>query len=259
MEYLVKNFGVEHLLFRDPMFSMRQNRVVELCDEIVRRGLKVSWKCETRMDCLDEATIAAMARAGCVGVNFGVESIDPEIQKGVHRKPIAMDEFIEKVGLCRKYDISTFAFFVVGLPGDTVETILDSIEFAVTIRGTPMHDWAVGLGFIEPDFYRIVNAHTMSLGNENMGGDDIIRMHRFAKVLQEGFLNRRGILKNERRGGVYAVAKRVADMASHVAAATMVAAGRVYFRRSVKPGPNPAVKLRTLQMATVESNGPRTV
>src|SRR6266545_3973068 len=126
MEHLVRDFGVEHILFRDPMFSMQQKRVVAICDEIVRRGLKVTWKCETRVDCLDEATIAAMARAGCTGVNFGVESIDPGVQKGVHRKPILVDEFREKVRLCREHVISTFAFFVVGLPGDTLSTILDS-------------------------------------------------------------------------------------------------------------------------------------
>ena len=271
MEYLVKNFDVEHLLFRDPMFSMRQNRVVEICDEIIRRGLKVSWKCETRMDCLDEETIAAMAKAGCAGVNFGVESIDPEIQKGVHRKPILMDEFVEKVRLCRKHNISTFAFFVVGLPGDTVHTILDSIEFAVNIRaswtqftvatpfaGTPMHEWAVKLGVIEPDFYRIVNAHTMSLGNENLEGHDIERLHHFARLLQETMLNRRGILKNERRQtGAYAIAKRGLDGLSHAAATATVAVGRRYFTRSIKPGPNRSLKARTLQMATAAADPQR--
>jgi MoaA/NifB/PqqE/SkfB family radical SAM enzyme len=273
MEYLVKNFDVEHLLFRDPMFSMQQKRVIQICDEITSRGLRVSWKCETRMDCLDEPTIAAMARAGCVGVNFGVESIDPEIQKGVHRKPILMDEFVEKVGLCRKHNISTFAFFVVGLPGDTVDTILDSIEFAVNIRaswtqftvatpfaGTPMHEWAVNLGVIQPDFYRIVNAHTMSLGNENMEGHDIERLHHFARLLQETMLNRRGILKNERRRtGAYVIAKHGLDWLTHRAATATVAVGRRYFKRRIKPGPNRTLKPRTLRMAGAGADVPRTV
>lgn len=258
MSHLVQDLGVEHLLFRDPMFSMQQKRVIEICDEIVRRGLKVSWKCETRMDCLDEATISAMARAGCVGVNFGVESVDPEIQKGAHRKPILRAEFLEKVALCRKYDISTFAFFVVGLPGDTVETIFDSIEFAVDIQaswtqftvatpfvGTPMHEWAVSLGVIQPDFYRIVNAHTQSAGNENIEGKDIERLHRFAKVLQELLLNRRGILKNERRqAGPYLFAKRGIDWLAHTVAAGAVRLGRPYFRWSIRPGPNRTLPLR---------------
>lgn len=249
MEYLVRDFGVQHIVFRDPMFSMQQKRVIAICDEIVRRGLNVTWKCETRMDCLDEPTIASMARAGCTGVNFGVESIDPEIQKGVHRKPILVDEFTEKVALCRKYHISTFAFFVVGLPGDTLRTILDSMEFAVTMKanwtqftvatpfvGTPMHDWAVREGFIAPEFYQIQNAHTMSPGNENLRAADIERLHRFAHVLQELLLNRKGVLKNERRRGVaYRAAKAALDGATHVAAVAAIKAARVYFDRTVKP------------------------
>lgn len=250
MEYLVRDLGVEHILFRDPMFSMQQKRVVAICDEIVRRGLRVGWKCETRMDCLDEPTIAAMARAGCTSINFGVESIDPAVQKGVHRKPILVEEFREKVGLCQKYDIATFAFFVVGLPGDTLQTILDSMEFAVTMHanwtqftvatpfvGTPMHDWAVKEGFISQDFYRIRNAHTSSPGNENLRAHDIERLHRFAHLLQ-GLLNRRGLLKNERRKDKpYRAAKACADGLARGLAALAVKGARRYFQRTVIPVP----------------------
>ncbi|HYM25547.1 MAG TPA: radical SAM protein, partial [Vicinamibacterales bacterium] len=249
MEHLVRTYGVEHILFRDPMFSMQQKRVVEICDEIVRRGLKVTWKCETRIDCLDEATIAAMARAGCTGVNFGVESIDPEIQKGVHRKPILIGEFKEKVAILRRFHIDTFAFFVVGLPGDTLQTILDSMEFAVEMKanwtqftvatpfiGTPMHDWAVKQGFIAPDFYQIRNAHTSSPGNENLVAADIERLHRFSKILQELLLNRKGLFKNERRRNLgYRAVKSVLDGMTHMAAVGALKAGRWHFERTIKP------------------------
>src|SRR5262245_15903443 len=147
-----------------------------------------------------------MAKAGCVSLNFGVESTDPEIQKGVHRKPILTGEFIEKVRLCRENGIATFAFFVAGLPGAPVANILNSIEFAVEIRanwtqftvatpfvGTPMHDWAVKQGFIEPDFYKIISAHEGSTGNEHLRPQDIVRLHRFAQFLQNYLINRRGI------------------------------------------------------------------
>jgi hypothetical protein len=251
MEHLVRQLGVEHILFRDPMFSLHQARVVQICEEILRRGLSVQWKCETRVDCLDEATIAIMARAGCTGINFGVESTDPEIQQGVHRKPILRQEFVEKVEICRKHHIATFAFFVVGLPGDTVQTILSSIEFAVDVRanwtqftvatpfaGTPMHDWAVRQGFIAPDFYRIISAHDGSPGNEHLRPRDIERLYRFARFLQDNLINRRGILKNEtRRDWGYRVARGATDIVMHAAAALMVRAGRWFFIRTITPRP----------------------
>lgn len=260
MEHLEREFGVEHILFRDPMFSMQQPRVMAICEEKLRRGLQVRWKCETRVDCLDPETIAMMGRAGCVGINFGVESIDPQVQKGVHRKPILVDEFVEKVALCHQHGIATFAFFVVGLPGDTLETILASIEFAVRMNsnwtqftvatpfiGTPMHRWAVEQELISPEFYRIVNAHTMSPGNGTLRAADIVRLHHFAKFLQDNFINRRGILKNVLRDDLpYRVTRSIADALSHAGALAIFRGGRAYFRRSVRPlPPAPGPRLQT--------------
>jgi len=265
MEHLVRKFGVEHILFRDPMFSAQQKRVVAICEEILRRGLTVNWKCETRVDCLDEPTIAIMARAGCVGVNFGVESIDPEIQKGVHRQPILERDFIETVAQCRRLGIGTFAFFVIGLPGDTVDTILLSIAFAARIRadwtqftvatpfiGTPMYDWAVDEGLIEHDSYRIVNAHDVSVGNENLSPVDIKRLHRFAQRLQNDVLNRRGILKDRTRTGtIYRALKRMADEVSHVTAIAATTLAAAHFRRSIMPvGDRRPVRLARSSPAT---------
>jgi radical SAM superfamily enzyme YgiQ (UPF0313 family) len=251
MEHLVRKFQVEHILFRDPMFSAQQKRVVAICEEILRRGVKVHWKCETRIDCLDAHTIEMMAKAGCVGVNFGVESIDPDVQKGVHRKPITEREFVETVGLCQRHHIATFAFFVVGLPGDTLETILASIEFATRIRaswvqftvatpfvGTPLYDWAVSRGYLAPDAYEFVNAHSQSVGNENLAPVDIKRLHRFAARLQVHIINRHGILKNElRHDPLYRGAKWIADVCSDVAARVLVAAAKLYFRLTIKVRP----------------------
>lgn len=247
MLHLVRNFGVEHILFRDPMFSLKQDRVMELCDEISRRGIEVQWRCETRVDCLDESTIRAMAAAGCTGINFGVESTDPEIQAGVHRKPITTDEFVYKIELCRRYDIKTFAFFIVGLPGDTLETILDTVGFAARIRpswtqftvatpfiGTPLREWAVGRGLVSEESYEIVSSHVGSMGNENLTAEQVHRLHRFARFLQNNLINRRGVLKDaNRKDPLYRAARRAADGIFGVAAGGFVRAGQWYFRRTI--------------------------
>ncbi len=245
IDHLVRDFGVEYILFRDPMFSLNQRRVIEICEEIIRRGIRVRWACETRVDCLDEATIAMMAQAGCTGINFGVESSDPEIQKGVDRKPILVDEFVKKVAICATHHIRTFAFFIVGLPGDTVDTILATMRFAVHIRaswtqftvatpfvGTKLHEWATGHGLITERHYQIISSHEGSIGNENLSAQQVHRLHQFAQFLQKNLINRRGILKDEsRRGVLYRTAKRVADSLCHAAAVGCVQAAGLYFGR----------------------------
>jgi len=226
LEHLVRDLGVQYVIFRDPLFSANKKRVAAICEEIVARGVKVQWRCETRIDCLDEPTIAIMAKAGCVGVNFGVESTDPQVQKNVERKPISEQQFVETMTQFHRHGIATFAFFVVGLPGDTIDTILGSIRFALGLGaswtqftvatpfvGTRMHDWAVEQGFIASDHYQIISANEGSIGNENLTPAQVHRLHRFAQILQRNFINRRGILKNDlRRDVAYRLAKRTLDL-----------------------------------------------
>jgi radical SAM superfamily enzyme YgiQ (UPF0313 family) len=236
LEHLVRDLHVEYVIFRDPLFSAQKKRVAEICEEIVRRGVKVHWRCETRIDCLDEPTIAIMAKAGCTGVNFGVESSDPEIQKNAERKPITEQQFLETIQLFRRHGIATFAFFVVGLPGDTVDTILATMDFALRLKaswtqftvatpfiGTRLHDWAVEQGLVAKDHYQIVSSHEGSIGNENLTPRQVHLMHRFAQILQRDFINRRGVLKNEsRHDAPYRALKAVADAVFEVA-------GRLFF------------------------------
>ncbi|HEX7977472.1 MAG TPA: radical SAM protein [Gemmatimonadaceae bacterium] len=248
MEHLVKDFGVEYVIFRDPLFSANKKRVAELCNEIIRRNIKVTWRCETRIDCLDEPTIALMAQAGCTGVNFGVESSDPQIQKNVERKPISEEQFVDTIRTLRKYQISTFAFFVVGLPGDTVDTILASVRFALRLGatwtqftvatpfiGTKLHDWAAEQGLIAKDRYTIVSSHEGSMGNENLTPAQVHMLHRFAQILARNVLNRRGLLKNElRRDGAYRAVRETADGISRVVGRTMFAVGSVGLRTMLR-------------------------
>ncbi len=246
IEHLVKNLGIEYILFRDPMFSMRQDRVVEICKEIQRRGLVIKWKCETRPECLTEETIAAMAAAGCDGINFGVESSEVEIQKNAGRKPISGEKVIAMTALCRKYNIKTFCFFIIGLPGDTVQTVLETIGFAIRLRtnwvqfgaaspmiGTKLRDWAVARGLTTNDEYSYNSSHEAMMGNENLTKGQVAALLRFAQVFERYIINRGGILKDDnRKGSLYIGAKHLADAVSDLSARTLFAIGRSRFERA---------------------------
>lgn len=248
LEHLVRDLGVQYVIFRDPLFSANKQRVAAICEDIIARKLAVKWRCETRIDCLDEPTIAIMAKAGCVGVNFGVESVDPQVQKNVERKPITEEQFVETVALLRKHGIATFAFFVIGLPGDTVDTILTTVAFALRLGaswtqfttatpfiGTRLHDWAVEQGFVAQDHYRIANAHEELIGNENLDAGQVHRLHRFAQFMQKNFINRRGVLKNELRNDwSYRTARHTVDRVMAPIERTVFNLGSAMLRRSIR-------------------------
>jgi radical SAM superfamily enzyme YgiQ (UPF0313 family) len=244
--YLVEDLGIQYILFRDPMFSLRQPRVVEICHEIQRRGLVFKWKCETRIDCLNEETLRAMVAAGCDGINFGVESAEVEIQANVGRKPISRDRIIEMVALCRRLGVKTFCFFIIGLPGDTIQTILETIAFAIQLRanwvqftaaspfiGTKLRDWAIARGLTSEDEYAYINSHEAMIGNEHLTQHQVAALLRFAKVFERYLINRNGILKDDNRQDLfYSGARSVADALADVSARTLFALGRKHFQRA---------------------------
>ncbi len=248
MEHLVRDLGVNYILLRDPMFSLNQRRVIQICDEINRRGLKLEWRCETRMDFLKEDTLRAMAGAGCTGVNFGVESADVEIQKGVGRRPIEPEVFRTMMGFCRQLGIKTFAFFIIGLPGDTVDSVLRTVKFAIDVQpdwvqftaaspfiGTKLRDWAVEHGLATEDEYAYINSHMAVMGNENLSRRQVETLHRFAEFIQEFVINRKGILKEERRSEpLYRISKGVSDAVSRRAARAIYTVGKWRFERTMK-------------------------
>ena len=99
-------------------------------------------------------------------------------------------------------------------------------------------------GLIAPDFYKIISAHDGSPGNEHLRPRDIVRLYRFARFLQDNLINRRGILKNERRQDrAYRLVRRATDLGAYATAAVLVRAGRQYFTRTITrlppapPGP----------------------
>ena len=248
MDHLVRDFDVGYILLRDPMFSLNQRRVIQICDEINRRGLKFEWRCETRMDFLKEETLRAMAGAGCTGINFGVESADVEIQKGVGRRPIEPEVFRTTMALCRQLGIKTFAFFIIGLPGDTVDSVLRTVKFAIDVQpdwvqftaaapfiGTKLRDWAVEHGLATEDEYAYINSHVAAMGNENLSRQQVETLHRFAEFLQEYLINRKGILKEERRSQpLYRISKNVSDVVSRRAARAIYSVGKWRFERTMK-------------------------
>lgn len=136
IRYLVEQFGMKGLLFRDPEFSLDKDRVAKICQGIIDEGIKISWRCETRADTTDEKLLALMAQAGCVGINFGIESASEKVLAGVGRKSIPQEEIISRVNICKELGIKTFCFFIIGLPDDDIETIIDTINLALKLNAT---------------------------------------------------------------------------------------------------------------------------
>lgn len=154
--------SIKSVLFRDPTFTLNQARTADLCNRMVSEGISLRWACETRLDCLTEELVDKMAGAGCVGINCGVESSDPGILRNVSRKEIPRQHMEKIIARCNSNGIRTTGFFIVGLPGETRETIRKTIETSLSLGlsyaeykvatpfpGTELYNMAINKGWYE--------------------------------------------------------------------------------------------------------------
>ncbi len=193
LEWLEKRLGVKAVLFRDPEFALCRDRVVRICEGILKRGLGLVWRCETRMDDIDEELVTLMARAGCIGVNMGLESASEKVLRNMKRKAIPLEQAIKVVRTCRKSGIETFCFFILGLPGETKEDAFKTINYALKLKphfvqfttatpypGTELRQWAENRGFIENKSLDALTGYEVVIRNECMTVDEIRSLQRFA-------------------------------------------------------------------------------
>ncbi|HEX3083353.1 MAG TPA: radical SAM protein [Pyrinomonadaceae bacterium] len=136
MEELCRYSPHPHIKIRDPLFTCNRDRCVRISQEILARGLQLTFECETRMDDLDEQLIRLMQAAGLREISFGVESPDPAILKKVGRRYIPHEHMRSMVKLCWNLGVVTTAFYVIGFLQETEEMIEETIQFACDLDTT---------------------------------------------------------------------------------------------------------------------------
>jgi anaerobic magnesium-protoporphyrin IX monomethyl ester cyclase len=123
---------VHHLFFRDMTFTAHRQRVAGICEGLLRCGYRFTWNCYARPDNLDPELCRLMARAGCRLVQMGVETFDPEVLRSQGRS-MPIDRIQKAFRMVRQSGMFSGAHFLLGLPGDTQESLQATIEKAIAI------------------------------------------------------------------------------------------------------------------------------
>jgi radical SAM superfamily enzyme YgiQ (UPF0313 family) len=133
IEYLVKQLGIKELHFSDSTFTLDEKRAFEICDLIRKRNLKISWYANTRANIKDKGIFSEMKKAGCWITAIGVESADPQILQLIKKK-INLDDVKSTCALILSAGLMLKPFFILGNPGETLETIERTIRFAASLK-----------------------------------------------------------------------------------------------------------------------------
>ncbi len=138
IDQLVDEDRVRGLYWVDDVFTHHRAWVLELCAALVKRPYRLRWACQARVTAVDGPLLRAMKQAGCVQVDFGVESGSARILRAMH-KGIAPRDVIEAFDLAHATGLRTGASFILGSPGETEEDIAETAALAARIRS----DWTV--------------------------------------------------------------------------------------------------------------------
>ncbi len=121
--------GINEIAVYDDTFTLDRNRVIEICDGILTRSLKIKWDIRTRVDIVDKKLLLKLKQAGCDRIHYGIEAGTPEMLK-VLRKGITLEQAKNAIKWSKEVGISTLAYFMLGSPGETREQIMQTINFA---------------------------------------------------------------------------------------------------------------------------------
>jgi len=130
VEFCINKYGVKEINFTDDNISLSKGRLVDICKEIIRRGLDIRWQTPNGIAIwtLDKEVLVWMKKSGYYRAKFGLESGSPRTQKYIG-KNIDLEHAKKVIRECNKLGIWTASSFIIGFPDETLGDINDSIKF----------------------------------------------------------------------------------------------------------------------------------
>lgn len=129
MEYHRDRYGIRSFDVAHDAFTINNKLVEEVCDLILERGLDISWRCTTRIDCISKELLLKMKNAGLDRIALGVETGSPRMQKLIHKR-LNLDTVKPMVKFLVENDIKVTLFFIHGFPEETEEELRQTLDLA---------------------------------------------------------------------------------------------------------------------------------
>jgi anaerobic magnesium-protoporphyrin IX monomethyl ester cyclase len=125
----LNRLGIHNVNMYADLFTVNREQVMGMCDLIIKEGLKVKWTCNSRVDYVDQEMLQRMSQAGNWFISWGIESGNEEILKKAH-KGYRMEQAHQALTWAKQAGIKNWGYFIIGLPGETEETIRQTIDLA---------------------------------------------------------------------------------------------------------------------------------
>jgi len=125
----LKELGIHNIHMYADLFTVNRDQVVELCQMMIDEKINIKWTCNSRVDFVDEEMLNLMGQAGCWYISWGIESGNEQILRQAH-KGAYPDKAKRALNWAKNAGIKNWGYFIIGLPGETEQTIRQTIEFS---------------------------------------------------------------------------------------------------------------------------------
>ncbi len=204
IEDIVTNHGIKKIFFRDATFTLDKRRTEAICNLIVENKIDIKWWCETRVDCLNPELMQKMKQAGCLGMNIGVETGDPDVLQTQAKKGMTLKKLKIVSKTAQQLGLKLHFLLMIGLPEETKHSLYKTFKLICNLRpesigiciatpypGTPLYVEAQKKGWIETEDWTKFGGHFPIMHTDNLSSKDLVEAQ---EMIYQGFhLLRRGL------------------------------------------------------------------
>jgi radical SAM superfamily enzyme YgiQ (UPF0313 family) len=183
----LKKIGVDNIIFHSDTFTLDRKWILELCQKMIDEKLNIRWIANSRANTIDKELLTLMKAAGCWMIAYGFESGSQEVLDR-SKKEITLEQIRNAARWTDEAGIRIWGYFIIGLPGETKETIDQTIRLAKELPLT-IANFAIGAPYPGTEFFQTAKANKWLLsvdwekfdqnysavvGYENFSADDIV-------------------------------------------------------------------------------------
>ncbi|MDP3792396.1 MAG: radical SAM protein [bacterium] len=151
---------ITHIFFTDDVLTLwAEKHILKICDLIIKEGVKVTFESSTRANLVEDEMVARMAEAGLVRMSMGLETVNTQMRETM-RKQVKLEDYTKANKIFEKYGVEAMNSVMIGLPGETLETIEELSDFLANAREVKQANCSIAVPYPGTEFNQMATAGT---------------------------------------------------------------------------------------------------
>jgi len=158
IKHVINEYGIRHFLFMDDVLTLYFDEHLRIiCEKLIEENIKITFEGSTRANLIKDKMIELMSRAGLIRMSFGLETVDSEMRKTM-KKQVPLKHYSDANRVLNKYNVEAANSVMIGLPGETRETVQKTLDYLRNDSEVKMANFAIAIPYPGTEFYGIAQS-----------------------------------------------------------------------------------------------------